>query len=296
MPADASSEMDSGDSRREDGSLPDATVLDAMARGDAESDAAAHAEDAAHDAYVDPDPPATQVTDYCAAIPRLQRAPVIDGVVDSQLNVLPLMPVGWTSSSPGVALPAHTTASYALAWLPEGLYAFVRVVDLSRLPPPPAAQPWHGDGVEIYFDSDGQFPMIPKYDNPGTVQIIVPAPVDSTTPSTRSMRFRDASPLTPWASLRFTVFPTADGYVFEGLVEADAVDESSLALSSGNSVGVNLSINVSASDEQVSDPDAGLTLEGLRLGQYFLRTIVSDDCGGLPFCNSGAFCSPTLIE
>lgn len=282
-------EMDSGNMVATD----DASARDAAPSMDATMvpDTGA-TEDAAPDAFVDPDPPATQVSDYCQSVPRLQRAPVIDGVVDSHLNVVTLTPLGWAGY--GSSAPNHTTASYALAWLPDGLYAYVRVVDPNRLPPV-SQNIWEGDGVELYFDTDGLLPAAPKYDDPGTIQIIVAAPEDDTTPSTKATRFRDGANKGAWMSTRFAAFPTADGYVLEGLIEADAVDVASLLLQAGNAVGVDLSINVSALDSQL-DPDAGVPLAGRRLGQYFLSVTQSNQCGGLPFCNSAAFCAPTLVE
>lgn len=290
-PPDDAGEMDSGneappwDASREDSAT--APMMDATLIADTGAVA-----DATPDAFIDPDPPATQVTDYCQSVPKLQRVPVIDGVVDSALHVVPLMPLGWSGYGPDA--PSHTTASYALAWVPDGLYAYVRVVDPNRLPPV-SQSIWEGDGVELYFDSDGLAPASPLYDNPGTIQIIVAAPEDDTTPSTKATRFRDGAALGAWASSRFAAFPTADGYALEGLMQADAVDVASLLLQAGNSVGVDLSVNVSALDAQL-DPDAGVTLAGRRLGQYFLSITEPTNCGGLPFCNSAAFCTPTLVE
>jgi hypothetical protein len=250
--------------------------------------------DAPPDAFVEPDPPATQVDNYCQSVPKLQREPVIDGVVDSALKLVPLTPVGWSTSMPGTPVPAHTTASFALAWRADGLYTYVRVVDPNRVPPTSEFL-WQGDGTELYFDSDGQFPAAPAYDSPGTVQIIVAAPADDTTPSTKATRFRDGATLGAWTSTRFAAFPTPDGYVLEGFLQADALDAESLLLETGHNVGVDLSVNVSALDGEAVG-DGGLTLDGLRLGQYFLQVTEPTHCGGLPFCNSAAFCAPTLVE
>ncbi|MFT3923748.1 MAG: sugar-binding protein [Myxococcales bacterium] len=248
--------------------------------------------DAAPDAFVDPDPPATRVNDYCVSIPRLQRDPVIDGKVDSHLNMVDLQPKGWAGYK-SAPLPTHTTATFAFAWRPNGLYVFIHVVDPNRLPPPADAFIWQGDGVEVYFDTDGQHPNAPEYENPGTIQIIVEAPADNTTPATRSERFSKGATQGNWASSDYATFPTDDGYVFEGFVQADAVNASSLMLQRDNTVGVDLSINVSVLDDQV---DAGVG-DVLRLGQYFLSTSASTpSCGGLPFCDSAALCSPMLVD
>lgn len=249
-------------------------------------------EDGSPDAFVDPDPPATNVNDYCLSLPRLRRNPVIDGVVDSMLDLKPLEPVGWTASG-STPLPAHTTTTFAAAWRPNGLYVFVHVVDPNRLPPKDGRDIWEGDGVELYFDNDGLFAGAPTYDNPGMIQIIVAAPEDDTTPSTRSQRFRNAASQGAWMSSMFAAFPTADGYILEGMLQADSVDVLSLGLHIGESVGIDLGVNVSVLDDRT---DAG-TLENRRLGQYFLQvTSPISGCGGQPYCTPAALCTPTLVD
>jgi hypothetical protein len=186
-------------------------------------------DDAAQDAWVDPDPPATQVNDYCVSIPHLQRKPVIDGVVDGKLRVVPLTPQGWASKA-NAPLPDEDTSSYAFAWRDDGLYVFIRVVDATRLPPLDSSYIWEGDGVEIYFDTDGLFAGAPTYDNPGAIQILITAPADENTPSTKSMRFRNAVEQGVWDSGHFAAFPTADGYVFVGFLDGDTVDVAGMAL------------------------------------------------------------------
>ena len=238
------------------------------------------------------DPPATQVVDYCQSLPRLQRNPVIDGVVDSALNVVALTPVAWTGQG---AQPDHTTASFALAWRPNGLYVFMHVVDPNRLPPKDGRNIWEGDGAELYFDTDGLFPSAPTYENPGMIQIIVAAPADDDTPSTKSQRFRNAAAQGEWMSTRFAAFPTADGYILEGLLQADTVDVASLAMHAGEVVGIDLGVNVSVLDDHVGD--AGVTLDDRRLGQYFLHvTAPITGCGGQPYCTPTALCTPTLVD
>jgi hypothetical protein len=290
-PDGGSGEMDASPSEP----LPDASSVDARVPSgdDAGLDAAPGNSDAALDASVVPGP-ATQVTDYCASIPALPAAPVLDGVVDAQLNVVTLTPEGWVSNA-GAADPVNTHASFAVAWRPNGLYVYLRVVDSNRLPPLAASPIWEGDGVELYFDSDGVYAAAPAYDNPGTIQIIVAAPEDGSTPSQRSTRFRNAVDQGSWTSSDFTALPTADGYVLEGLLQADTLELASLSLAPGAQVGLDLGVNVSV---QELEPDAGARPDGHRLGQYFLHVgpTASDGCNGRPYCTPNAFCRPTLIE
>jgi hypothetical protein len=238
---------------------------------------------------------ATQVTDYCQQIPELPTDPVIDGRVDADLKVVELTPVGWTAKDGSSMPPAQNTASYALAWRPNGLYVYIRVVDPNRLPAPLGPNIWQGDGVEIYVDDDGTFAHAPKYDNPGTIQLIAAAPSDDVHPVAAAWRWRDgSSDEGQWTSKQFSTFPTANGYVFEGLIQRDALDLTNWTLASGGKVGVDLSINVSALDNQL---DAGVPLDGYRLGQYFLRTGQDNgSCAGRPYCSASAFCTPDLIE
>jgi hypothetical protein len=288
--SDGAVEMDGDlmDAASDTGALSDSRAdvdeLDASVPGDAD---AGDALDAAVDAR-----PATQISDYCTEVPALPAAPVIDGVVDGMLQVVTLTPGGWTGSG-GSTLPAHTTAEYALAFRPDGLYVYVRVFDPNRLPPLAGEFIWRGDGVELYADDDGTYTTPGSYDNPGSTQIIVAAPVDGTTPSTRATRFVGTVDQGAWASTQFAAFPRADGYAFEGFLEAAALNRNEWTLRSGARIGVDLGVNVSALDEQI---DAGVALEGQRLGQYFLRIGNAANCGGWPFCTTDAFCSPVLVD
>jgi hypothetical protein len=288
------SDMDAATS---DADLSDASLMDAALMDSSSTDAALDAdlldgESEAEAGDTGPDArPATQVTDYCSQVPALPEAPLIDGVIDGALHLVTLTPVGWTNTN--VPLPSHTHAEFALAFRPDGLYAYVRVYDPNRLPALLADAIWRGDGVELYVDDNGMYTAPPAYDNPGTIQIIVAAPEDGTTPSTRSTRFVNAVDRGAWVSARFSAFPTSDGYVLEGFVEASALGLGSWTLASGGKVGVDLSINVSALD---SEFDAGIQIDGRRMGQYFLNVGPADGCAGRPFCTSAGFCNPTLVD
>ena len=96
----------------------------------------------------------------CESLPALGAPPVIDGVLEGGLALVPIAPQGWTNSHRPI--PADVTASYAAAWRPDGLYLFVSVRGNVRHPAPAADAPWCGDGVEIYADSDGVFNSPPE--------------------------------------------------------------------------------------------------------------------------------------
>lgn len=284
LDADAPDGSNSADASERDASDVDAGTgdLDADAP-DADVDAATP--DSSLDAAT-----ATQVSDYCAQIPALPDPPVLDGRVDGALSVLAFAPAGWTSKG-GAPLPTSTTAEYALAFRPEGLYFYVRVYDPNRQPAAPGDAVWRGDGVELYVDDDGSYASLPSYDDPGTIQIVVAAPDNGTTPTTRANLYRDRLDQGAWTSPNFKAFALPDGYVVEALVEADALGLSTWSLTSGLTVGVDLGVNVSAGPSQ----DAGALLDGNRIGEYFLH-VGGADCGGLPFCTPEAFCVATLID
>lgn len=304
-PVEASVEADAGSDAAlaMDGDLMDAQIdaaedasadvdpLDASSPGDADAGSDALVLDAAMDAAPDARA-ATQVSDYCTQVPALPSEPVIDGVVDGMLRVVALTPGGWTGSG-GATLPAHTTAEYAIAFRPDGLYVYMRVIDPNRLPPIAGDFIWRGDGIELYADDDGVYTTAGSYDNPGSIQVIVAAPENATGTSTRATRFVGTVDVGAWGSTRFAAFPRADGYSFEGFIDAATLNRSTWALASGGRIGVDLGVNVSALDSQI---DAGVTLEGRRLGQYFLRVGNSANCGGWPFCTTSAFCSPMLVD
>jgi len=256
---------------------------------DASTDATVEAgADAEVDAGFDAGPP--RDLDYCNEVPPLRRTAIIDGVLEPGLLLRALTPVGWTGAG---SVPTGESSSYAVAWQPDGLYLFVRVVDPSRLPAPPSQPTWSGDGVELYVDADGAIENAPTYDA-NTIQICASAPSDDTTPVSRVQGFRNTAEVAPWSSNNFGAFPTSDGYVVEALVQAHDVMIPALTLASGARVGFDLSVNVST-PAFAADEDAGS--QQTRIGQYFLR--ISDQlatCNGAPFCQPLAFCTPLLID
>lgn len=283
---DAARDAPSNDAGRDATTTPDSAV-DASA--DAAVDAATDAEiDASFDAGFDAGPP--RDLDYCNEVPPLRRAVTIDGALEPGLLLRAIDPVGWNG---GGSVPTGESSSYAVAWQPDGLYLFVRVVDPSRLPAPPSQPTWSGDGVELYVDVDGTIENAPTYDA-NTIQVCASAPSDGATPVARVQGFRNAVEVAPWTTNNFGAFPTSDGYVVEALVQATDVMIPALTLTSGARVGFDLAVNVSV-PAFAADEDAGS--QQTRIGQYFLR--ISDQlatCNGAPFCQPLAFCTPQLID
>jgi hypothetical protein len=241
-----------------------------------------------------PDPDAAPAPDYCSVLPALASAPVLDGVLEPGLTLRELVPVAWIG--PGAAPPAGQSARYAAAWRPDGLYAYVEVVDPSRVPAPSSQFRWCGDGVEVYVDDDGSFASPPAYDDPGTRQIIVAAPTDATTPVQGGEAWcsscGDTVPTElPGAAL--VAVPRRDGYAIEALVVASDLARTSWTLAAGRRVGFDLAVNVSTpaptNDACVFDG----TSRGSDLGQYFLS---ATSAGAIfPFDHVQAFCTPALL-
>jgi hypothetical protein len=259
-----------------DAAVDAAPAPDAPAAADAEPDAGA--------ADATPDGPGA--LEYCAALPVLASAPVIDGVLEPGLALRPIDPVRWTGPSP---IPAGQVADMAVAWRSDSLYFFVRVTDSTRVPARPGDEPWCGDGVELYVDDNGTYAAAEIYDNPGTRQFVVAAPGDATNTVARGS-FYVMGPETVWSSSEFRAFPTPTGYVVEARITAADLGLSSWTLAADGVVGMDISINVSHDQAQ-----GGRCMN--RLGQYYLRIVTPpkyNDTLDEPFRNPEAFCRPRL--
>lgn len=273
-----------------DGAIPADAIVDAGV--DAAMDAAPD-----DDTGVIPDagPACAQPTaaSFCAQLPSLPEAPVIDGVLECGLTLETITPKHWTAATP---YAADHSARVAAAWRPDGLYVFVDVDDASRLPAISTMDTWCGDGVEIYVDDDGAFTAAPAYDNPGTVQLVAVAPEDDTTSVVRGQRFRGGATLTPaWTGTSFATYPKPGGYVLEALIVAADLDRTDWTLVAGQHVGFDIGINLSVA----MDPPVGETADcGRRLGQYFFN-IADPDCPDgscLPWQSVISQCTPELAQ
>jgi len=228
--------------------------------------------------------PAPSTAPLCDRLDAIPDVPVIDGVVECGLRLVPLVPVAWTSGEP---IPSEHSAEHAIAWHPDGVYFFVHVATPTLRPPDATGESYCGDGVEVYFDADGLFAAAPAYDDPGTRQFVIPAPIGAT--STRAVGYTSTGASAEWTAGRAIAMRTDDGYVVEAFLEHEDMFLPPGTFSASGVVGIDVSINVASA---VDAPGAC----GRRLGQYFLRstTLTGSPCGGLPFCDVRAFCTPTL--
>lgn len=247
--------------------------------------------DATIDAPVADSADSTEPIGYCSSIPPLPAAPVIDGMLESGLALMPLEPIGWDGESD--AVPEGESAAFAVGWRPDGLYVHVVVIDPTRIPASPGDYSWCGDGVEVYIDADGAYPGAPGYDDPGARQLTTAAPADSETPESTGEVWCyqcDGTYPKPLTSTDFVAVPRPDGYALEMFLAAADLGLDGWVLGAGDDVGFDLAINVSH-PQPTTTPCSGSNA-GQRLGQYFLRIAGTEP--RYPFVNSAAFCTATL--
>jgi hypothetical protein len=225
----------------------------------------------------------SQVSDYCAFIPALPAAPVIDGVLDCGPAALNMVPQDWSGAAPLPSFPEGNAALLAAAWRADGLYVFIAVTTPAAFPANAGSPPYDGAGVELFVDSTGVYPNAPSYNDPGTIQLAVEAPSSATGSTRIGERYRNAIDQGPWSSTQFATFPTPSGFNFEGFVAAADLGLSSLTLASGDTVGFDIAVDVSFTTASMTGAD------GHRVGQYFLHVGSAP-----PYSDPRSFCAPTL--
>jgi hypothetical protein len=225
---------------------------------------------------------------YCEALPHLSSVPVLDGVVDANLRVETVVPVGWSNKT--TALPVGVTLEYAAAWHETGFYFFLQVTDPELNPASSANPVWYGDAVEIYVDHDAVFAPPNSFDAVGTREFIVGAPANASSSSTRGDIFVADGIERAWPETQWKGIATTNGYTVEAFVMAADLSLSNLQLSVGQVVGFDLG-------HDVSYPIGKTGTWGNRLGQYFLqvRQPFSGQGKDCPFIDTSVFCTPSLV-
>lgn len=226
--------------------------------------------------------------DYCATLPALGAAPIIDGELDCGLELRAVVPVGWS----GGANINDTSTEYAAAWRSDGIYVYVLVRDPALIPADPVDLVWKGDAVEIYVDNDASYvaPPPPIYDEPGTRQIVISSPSAATPVARTAQLFSNGNADFPkaWTSTAFGAFARPDGYAVEAFVRPEDLGLSSWSLVAGGVIGLDLSIDVSQADAATTT-----TTDGHRAGQYFLHI---DPALAPPYWDPRTFCTPVLAQ
>jgi len=255
-----------------DAALQDAAPRDASASDDAgDPDASACAQ--------------ASVNDYCASLPELRAAPVIDGVLDCGPPLRMVTPSGWNGAA---SIPSGHTAQLALAYRVDGLYAYLEVRGQTPVPHPSDSAIYCGDAVELYVDADGTIASDGAYDAPGTMQFIFAAPASAAEPLAHAERFLSGTSQGAWTSAAYRVAWLTDGYAVEAFIAA--ADMGLATWKPGTALGIDVVIDIAG-------PAAGATLRcGRQLGQYFMRVsaLTPSRCNGEPWCDARAFCTPSL--
>jgi hypothetical protein len=223
---------------------------------------------------------------YCSELPPLAAAPVLDGVLDCGPALLAITEAGWNGST---ALPASHSARMAAAWRPNGIYVYVEVSGTPR-PHPSGTDLYCGDAIEFYADHDAVVDSSGNYADPGTRQFVVGAPSEASPGTIEAFEFVEGSNWGPWETTDLKTARRDDGYSVEAFISAGDLDLT--AWSPGTRVGLDIAIDVSA-----PSGTSGLRC-GLLRGQYFLRVggAAGSACGGEPWCDARAFCTPMLLE
>jgi hypothetical protein len=224
----------------------------------------------------------SDASDYCASLPALPSSPVIDGQLECGLTLSPIAPAGWNGSAP---MPASSSASYAAAWRPDGIYLYVEVQSAGVAPHAAADPIFCGDAVELYLDA-APHPTAPDKYGSATMQFVISAP-SAPDAAPEAVRFVQGAPQGAWISQMLRTSVRADGYSVEAFISA--ADVGLWQWSPAAFVAFSIAIDVSGA---AGDPALHC---GSQLGQYFLKvTTPGADCRGEPWCDATAFCSPAL--
>jgi hypothetical protein len=237
--------------------------------------------------------------DFCQELPGIQAAVLDDGELEAGLSARSWVSGFWYGGS--AALPQDVTATYAAAWLPNGIYFYMRVVD-PRAAAGSTVSAHCGPGVEFYVDADGRYSAPPLYDDPGSTHVLVAAPMAGGPPPL-AQKSRGIGPLGLWAGA-FGGRRVEDAYVIEAVLTAADLDLAEWSLGPGSSVGIDFALNVASG---TLPSLAELDCSG-RLGQSVLQAApepcdctgydearcLAEDCRA-PWLNVLAFCNPTLL-
>jgi hypothetical protein len=233
-----------------------------------------------------PDIGAAPPSDYCNLLPALALPPVLDGVVDGNLTLVRVPAASWLPGTLATAPATTDFADVAFAWRPNGLYFYAKITD-PKVTAGGSMMYYCQDAVEIFFDTDGLFAALTRYDSPGTRQFIVSAPRASTA-ETRLETYVETvmtGSLSATPPREIGAFPVPDGYVVEGFV-TQTLMATPVALVAGARVGFDLQVDVA------SKPNTGPLC---REGAYFFKILPTDATGiGQPHIDTRAFCTPTL--
>ncbi len=229
----------------------------------------------------------------CSELPGLPTAPVIDGNMECGLTAQ-TDGLLWSLATPS---PADFSVNWATAYFENGLYFYIDVVKPSIFVAPQyKVNPWCGDAVHLFIDSNGRFDAAPAYDAADTRQIICTAPLEGAAQSSECMIFNKRATERlelpkQFSSQRLVSFRTANGYRFEGFVTAQELGLASWTLQSDAPLAFGLSVDFGGKFASPPDPQC----PG-RSGEYNLKLASTPSSTGArtAHANTNAFCTPTL--
>jgi Carbohydrate family 9 binding domain-like len=223
----------------------------------------------------------------CDALPRLDFDPVIDGFRDDDCAAPLFASSDWVWIAGVDGKDTTTTARFAAARVPSGVWFFVEVNDEDVLPAANAAV-YEADAVEVYVDTDGEFTN-KHYDEPGTVQLVIAAP-RTTDPSgsARVWRYIEMEDQGPHLMSSAGAFTTGNGYVIEMIVRPGDVGMPTPTFSN-DKIGFNVAVDTCDADG-LAEPCTS------RTGQLLFHcpTNGAGNCSAHPADQTGAFCTPSL--
>jgi hypothetical protein len=159
-----------------------------------------------------------------------------DFILNDQSQVVySLTPKSWGG-------PQDLSAKAWVGWTPDGLYFAFQVVDDIHVQPNADSTIWHGDHIELQFDT-----LLDKdYSNPGMndddYQIGLSLGDFASVPQVAYAWFNGPNPAGPVSMIEMAYQVTADGYIMEAFVPKEALVGITLA------DGLTFGMNISASD------------------------------------------------
>lgn len=190
-------------------------------------------------------------------------------VLDGQLNDWPATPDFILDSESQVIYratpkswdgPQDLSAQAWAGWAPEGLYFAFKVVDDVHFQDKADSDLWHGDYMELQFDTQ----LDEDYSNPGMngddYQIGISIGDFAKVPPVAYAWFNGPGSAGPVSQIQMAFTQTADGYILEVFIPKDAL--SGLTLAEGATFGMNIS--PSDSDSAAGGQEAMLSTSSIR--------------------------------
>lgn len=190
-----------------------------------------------------PEPPGSKPRPYEAEIHSVSKI-TVDGklddwpakpdfVLDDQSQVVfSLQPRSWAG-------PSDLSANVWIGWTPDGIYGAFKVLDDIHLQTKADSSLWHGDYMEMQFDTK----LESDYSNSGMddddYQIGLSVGDYASVPPVAYAWFNGAQPSGPISKIKMAYTKTSEGYTLEVFIPKEALV--GITLSEGSTFGMNVS-------------------------------------------------------